>query len=45
MLQIACDGSCLGNPGPGGWAALIVTASGEERDLSGGEQNTTNNRM
>ena len=45
MLQIACDGSCLGNPGPGGWAAVIVTDSGEERVLSGGEPNTTNNRM
>lgn len=45
MLQIACDGSCLGNPGPGGWAAVIVSSSGEERVLSGGERETTNNRM
>ena len=45
MLQIACDGSCLGNPGPGGWAAVIWTETGEERVLSGGEPNTTNNRM
>lgn len=38
------DGSCLGNPGPGGWAAIL--RSGEaERELSGGEDNTTNNRM
>ena len=45
MLQIACDGSCLGNPGPGGWAAVILSDSGEERVLSGGEPHTTNNRM
>lgn len=45
MLQIACDGSCLGNPGPGGWAAVIISSSGVERTLSGGEQETTNNRM
>ena len=45
MLQIACDGSCLGNPGPGGWAAVILSAAGEERILSGGEPSTTNNRM
>lgn len=45
MLQISCDGSCLGNPGPGGWAAVIVTETGEERVLSGGEPRTTNNRM
>ena len=45
MLRIACDGSCLGNPGPGGWAAVIVSASGEEQVLAGGERQTTNNRM
>ena len=45
MLWIACDGSCLGNPGPGGWAAVILTDTGEERVLSGGEPDTTNNRM
>ncbi|KAA5602832.1 ribonuclease HI [Blastochloris sulfoviridis] len=39
------DGSCLGNPGPGGWAVLIITADGASRTLSGGEPNTTNNRM
>ena len=44
MLWIACDGSCLGNPGPGGWAAVILTDAGE-RVLSGGEPDTTNNRM
>lgn len=45
MLQIACDGSCLGNPGPGGWAAVIISSAGEEHVLSGGERQTTNNRM
>ena len=45
MLRIACDGSCLGNPGPGGWAAVILSGAGEERILSGGEPQTTNNRM
>lgn len=37
------DGSCLGNPGPGGWAALII--DGETREISGGFTRTTNNRM
>ena len=41
---IYTDGSCLGNPGPGGWAA-IVSCKGEQRRLSGGEARTTNNRM
>ncbi len=38
------DGACLGNPGPGGWAALLRT-KGAERLLAGGEGDTTNNRM
>ena len=38
------DGACYGNPGPGGWAALI-NIDGNERMLSGGEHETTNNRM
>ena len=38
------DGACRGNPGPGGWAALI-RAGARERELSGGEPLTTNNRM
>ena len=43
-VEIATDGACKGNPGPGGWGALI--RSGEtERELSGGEALTTNNRM
>ncbi len=39
------DGACKGNPGPGGWAAIIVAADGEPVELSGGEGHTTNNRM
>lgn len=43
------DGACSGNPGPGGWGALLVARDGErvlkERELSGGEPATTNNRM
>ena len=42
--EIFCDGSCLGNPGPGGWGALI-RYSGKEFELSGGKKNTTNNEM
>ena len=38
------DGACSGNPGPGGWGALL-RMGGTERELSGGEANTTNNRM
>ncbi|HET7817193.1 MAG TPA: ribonuclease HI [Sphingomicrobium sp.] len=43
-VEIFTDGACRGNPGPGGWAALLRTA-GTERELSGGEALTTNNRM
>ncbi|HEX8447666.1 MAG TPA: ribonuclease HI [Sphingomonas sp.] len=43
-VEIATDGACKGNPGPGGWGALI-RASGKEKELSGGEAMTTNNRM
>ena len=43
------DGACSGNPGPGGWGALLVAREGDtvlkERELSGGEPDTTNNRM
>ncbi len=43
------DGACSGNPGPGGWGALLIARDGDtvlkERELSGGEANTTNNRM
>ena len=38
------DGACSGNPGPGGWGALLIW-NGKEKELSGGEPNTTNNRM
>ena len=41
---IYTDGACRGNPGPGGWGALLM-ASGKERELCGGELATTNNRM
>jgi len=43
-IEIHTDGSCLGNPGPGGWAALL-RYNGREKPLSGGEPVTTNNRM
>ena len=43
------DGACSGNPGPGGWGALLIARNGEtilkERELNGGEPETTNNRM
>jgi ribonuclease HI len=44
LIEIFTDGACRGNPGPGGWAALLRTAE-KERELSGGEPLTTNNRM
>ncbi len=44
LVDIFTDGACRGNPGPGGWAALLRT-NGKERELSGGETPTTNNRM
>lgn len=43
-VEIFTDGACSGNPGPGGWAA-ILRWRGAERELSGGEALTTNNRM
>jgi ribonuclease HI len=43
-VEIFTDGACLGNPGPGGWGA-ILRYRGEEKELSGGELETTNNRM
>ena len=43
-VEIYTDGACSGNPGPGGWAA-ILRYNGRERVLSGGEKQTTNNRM
>jgi len=48
-LIVYTDGACSGNPGPGGWGALMVAREGQktlkERDLCGGEAHTTNNRM
>ena len=43
-VRIWTDGACLGNPGPGGWGA-VLRWNGNERELSGGEAETTNNRM
>ena len=43
-VTIYTDGACSGNPGPGGWGA-ILQASGAEKEMSGGEALTTNNRM
>lgn len=44
-VTVYCDGACSGNPGPGGWAAVLLFGQGEERVLKGGEKDTTNNRM
>ena len=43
-VELFTDGACSGNPGPGGWGA-ILRYNGVEKELSGGEANTTNNRM
>ena len=43
-VEIFTDGACKGNPGPGGWGA-ILRSGGKERELSGGENPSTNNRM
>jgi len=43
-VTLYTDGACSGNPGPGGWGAILMY-QGAERELSGGEDNTTNNRM
>jgi ribonuclease HI len=42
---IYTDGACLGNPGPGGWGAVILNEEKNETNMSGKEQSTTNNRM
>ncbi|MEL0112627.1 MAG: ribonuclease HI [Rickettsiales bacterium] len=44
IVDIYTDGACSGNPGPGGWG-LILRFNGHEKELSGGETETTNNRM
>jgi ribonuclease HI len=43
-VEIFTDGACKGNPGPGGWGA-VLRSNGKEREISGGEALTTNNRM
>ncbi|MFY8164119.1 MAG: ribonuclease HI [Brevundimonas sp.] len=42
---IHTDGACKGNPGPGGWGAILQSGGGHEKELCGGEPLTTNNRM
>ena len=44
QVTIYTDGACSGNPGPGGWGAILEW-NGVEKELSGGEAQTTNNRM
>lgn len=44
FVQMFTDGACSGNPGPGGWGT-ILRCNGVEKELSGGERETTNNRM
>ena len=44
VVQIYADGACKGNPGPGGWGA-ILREGGNEKEIFGGERQTTNNRM
>ena len=44
MIKIYTDGSCIGNPGKGGWAA-IINDNGNTKKITGSEKNTTNNRM
>lgn len=44
IVEMFTDGACLGNPGPGGWAALL-RYDGAEKEITGGDPQTTNNRM
>jgi ribonuclease HI len=44
-ILIFTDGACSGNPGPGGWGAIIVTTDGQVREIGGGARATTNNQM
>jgi ribonuclease HI len=44
FVELFTDGACSGNPGPGGWGA-VLRYNGHEKELSGGERDTTNNRM
>ncbi len=45
VVAAACDGACSGNPGPGGWGALLRFEDGSRRELGGADAATTNNRM
>jgi ribonuclease HI len=45
VVAAACDGACSGNPGPGGWGALLRFEDGSQRELGGADPATTNNRM
>ena len=44
QVELFTDGACSGNPGPGGWGAILRFGA-HEKELSGGEESTTNNRM
>lgn len=44
LITIYTDGACLGNPGPGGWAAILIYKE-HQKKISGGQEDTTNNRM
>ena len=44
MIKIYTDGSCIGNPGKGGWAAIILN-DGKKTEIRGSKKNTTNNQM
>ena len=44
-VEIFTDGACKGNPGTGGWGALLVADGGQDKEIFGGEPNTTNNRL
>jgi ribonuclease HI len=44
QVDIYTDGACSGNPGPGGWGAILIYGD-KEKEIAGGESNTTNNRM
>jgi ribonuclease HI len=45
VVAAACDGACSGNPGPGGWGALLRFEDGRVQEMGGGDRSTTNNRM
>jgi len=44
IIKIYSDGACWGNPGPGGWAAILISR-GHNKEISGADRQTTNNRM